>query len=445
MKSIFIFRRDLRLEDNTALNEALSKGEVLPIFIFDPRQINNNEYFSNNAFQFMIESLKELDRELKQKGSKLNIYQGEPHSILNKLVDDFDAVFVNRDYTPFSIKRDNEIKKVIEEKSKQIFSYHDYMLNPPEDGLKSDGTPYSVFTPYYNNAKNMKVKKPKTEKGNFLIDKNSQDISEMKYDVNKNIFRQGGRKESLKIIENISKFLNYEEDRDIPSLEGTTGLSAHNKFGTVSIREEYHHFSNYSGKNHPLVRQLYWRDFFMQLAFYSPKVFGKSFNKKYDDIKWIDNEKWFDAWKEGKTGFPIVDAGMRQLNKTGYMHNRVRMIVSSFLTKDLHIDWRKGEKYFAQQLVDYDPAVNNGSWQWAASTGADAQPYFRIFNPWRQQKRFDDGCRYIKKWVPELNNLTPTEIHRLEFYKSSNIDYPEPIVNHKEESEIAKKMYKILG
>ena len=440
MKNIFIFRRDLRLEDNTGLNEALKKGEVLLVFIFDPRQLEG-KYFSKNAFQFMVKSLKELDKELRNKGAKLNIYEGRPDEVLKNLVQGYDAVYVNEDYTPFSKERDKEIKTIVERQGKSFIPCKDYMLNPPEDILKQDGAPYSVFTPYYNNAREKDIQKPKTEKGSFLVDRSSKDIDVIKYEDNPEIFRKGGRSEALEILNDANRFLNYEEDRDLPEKEGTTGLSPHNKFGTVSIREVYHSFVDGLGKGHALVRQLYWRDFFMQLAYHNPGVFGKSFHKKFDSIDWSNDKKKFSAWCEGKTGFPIVDAGMRQLNTTGYMHNRVRMIVASFLAKDLHIDWREGERYFAQKLVDYDPCVNNGSWQWAASTGADAQPYFRIFNPWRQQKRFDDGCRYIKRWVPGLADLSPREIHGLEHEMPEGLDYPRPIVDHAKESLLAKEIY----
>ncbi|MFP4656543.1 MAG: cryptochrome/photolyase family protein [Candidatus Woesearchaeota archaeon] len=441
MRSIFVFRRDLRLEDNTGLNKALNEGDVLPIFILDPRQLEG-PYFSKKAYQFMLTSLKELDAELRKRGSKLNLYRGKPENVLERLPQDFDAVHVNGDYTPFSIERDKKIRAITERVGKFFFSHDDYMLNPPEKVLKQDGRPYSVFTPYYNNAKGYDIRRPETEKGTFLKDEDSDDINKIEIEFDEDVFKKGGRDEALVILKDVNRFINYENDRELPEKDGTTGLSAHNKFGTVSIREVYHKFVDGLGKEHALVRQLYWRDFFMQLAYHNPHVFGESFHKRFDGIRWRQDHEKFSAWCEGKTGFPIVDAGMRQLNTTGYMHNRLRMIVASFLTKDLKIDWRYGERYFAQKLLDYDPCVNNGSWQWAASTGADAQPYFRIFNPWRQQKRFDDSCRYIKKWVPELQDLSPSEIHALEHDTPDDIGCPIPIVDHKEESITAKEMFK---
>ena len=221
---------------------------------------------------------------------------------------------------------------------------------------------------------------------------------------------------------------NYEQERDFPAIKGTSGLSAHHKFGTLSVREVFQRVKENLGLSHSLIRELFWRDFFTHIGFYFPRVFSGCFYQEYDAIQWENNQKKFKAWCQAETGFPLVDAGMRELLSTGFMHNRVRMVVASFLTKDLHIDWRWGEKYFAQHLVDYDPAVNNGNWQWAASTGCDAQPYFRIFNPWRQQERFDSDCKYIKKWLPELKNIPAKKIHRRTEVSESLCGYPAPIV-----------------
>ena len=252
------------------------------------------------------------------------------------------------------------------------------------------------------------------------------------------------RKSALKVLDDLKKFENYKEDRDFPYLDKTTKLSKYLKFGTISPREAYYKILDEIGfeKGEPLLRQLYWRDFFIQIGFHFPKVMrGENFNSNYDKVDWIYNydDSNFKKWQEGKTGFPIIDAGMRELNETGYMHNRVRMIVSSFLTKDLHIHWTLGEKYFAKKLIDYDPLVNNSSWQWAASTGCDAQPYFRIFNPKLQQEKFDKECSYIKKWVEELRDKTPFEIHNFETINLS--PYPKTIVNHFEEKEKTLKRF----
>ncbi len=226
-------------------------------------------------------------------------------------------------------------------------------------------------------------------------------------------------------------------------MDATSRLSAHLKFGTCSVREVYYAIVQQLSPEHPLLRQLYWRDFFTHIAFHYPHVFGKAFHPQYDNLVWDNNRGHFQRWAEGTTGFPIVDAGMRELNATGFMHNRVRMIVASFLTKDLHISWRWGERYFAQHLVDYDPAVNNGNWQWAASTGCDAQPYFRIFNPWLQQQKFDPDCQYIYRWIPELNGIPATIIHKW-YSKHVDAPYPAPMLDHARESQIAKERYKNL-
>jgi deoxyribodipyrimidine photo-lyase len=256
----------------------------------------------------------------------------------------------------------------------------------------------------------------------------------------------GGRTEALHILEDLKRFKDYEKQRDIPAERGTTTLSAHHKFGTCSVRESYHAVARQLGKGHTLIRELYWRDFFTHIAYHFPHVFGHAFYEDYEALKWSKDQEMFKRWSEGTTGFPIVDAGMRELNATGFMHNRVRMITASLLVKDLHIDWRWGEQYFAQKLVDYDPCVNNGNWQWVASTGCDHQPYFRVFNPWLQQRRFDGDCRYIKRWVPELRDTDVKDIHdrssgSREFGEK---DYPDPIVEHETESQKAKEMFRAV-
>ncbi|KAA3606353.1 MAG: deoxyribodipyrimidine photo-lyase [Calditrichaeota bacterium] len=450
--SIFVFRRALRLEDNTGLLRALEFSEkVIPCFIFDKRQVRENSYKSQNSLQFLINSLKELDSKLRKKSSRLFLFYGIQEEILENLLTSqkIEAIFCNRDYTPFAIQRDEKIKNLCEKKGVEFYKFADYLLSEPENALKKDGTPYSIFTPFFRNASWKQVNIPeKISTNNFFSGKIDSEVDfavteKFLEKENPNIFVKGGRKEALGILTNLEKFHNYEEERNFPSLSKTTGLSAHLKFGTVSVREVYYKFFTKLGDSHPLIRQLYWRDFFTHIAFHFPQVFGNSFHKKYDQIEWKNDEKNFKLWCEGKTGFPIVDAGMRELSETGFMHNRVRMIVASFLVKDLHIDWRWGEKYFAKKLVDYDPSVNNGSWQWAASTGCDAQPYFRIFSPWSQQEKFDSDCLYIKKWIPELRNLEPKEIHKI--WKESSLfasDYPRQIVEHKEASSFAKEMFK---
>ncbi|MBY0110059.1 MAG: DNA photolyase family protein [Candidatus Babeliaceae bacterium] len=445
--SLFIFRRDLRIFDNTALIEALkSSAHVIVCFIFDPKQVTDkNDYKSNNAIQFMLESLSDLHDQLKKHSGHLYLFYGEPHDIIEDIckIKKIDALFINHDYTPYSLKRDAHIEKICKKLQIEFYAFHDLLLHAPDDVLTIANKPYTVFTPFYRAALKNPVTEPRQNNfknyytGKLITEKQPEEILKT---FNKNIFVHGGRENGLKILKHIENFKDYENTRDFPELK-TTGLSAHNKFGTLSIREEFHSMVKHLGASHMLVRQLYWRDFYTQIARHFPRVFGHSYLEKYDDLAWKNNPEDFKLWCEGKTGFPIVDAGMRQLNTTGWMHNRVRMIVASFLTKDLHIDWRMGEKYFAQHLVDYDPAVNNGSWQWAASTGCDPQPYFRIFNPWLQQQKFDPECLYIKCWVPELASYSPQIINALSTGKIDIPNYPKPMVDHAKQSAYAKEMF----
>jgi deoxyribodipyrimidine photo-lyase len=259
----------------------------------------------------------------------------------------------------------------------------------------------------------------------------------------------GGRNHANQILQEIAKYENYKDTRDFPGLNNTTKLSSYLKFGCISIREVYHQISKSLGKNHELIRQLYWRDFYLYIAFHFPYVFKRAFLQKYEKIPWRYNLDDFDKWKSGKTGYPIIDAGMRELNETGFMHNRIRMITASFLIKNLFLNWKWGMKYFAEKLIDHDTSVNNGSWQWAASTGVDSLPYFRIFNPWRQQKKFDKNCNYIKKWIPELRELKPKEIHNLEYHKidqiNESINYPKPMIDHRTSSDFVKQVFKEIS
>jgi deoxyribodipyrimidine photo-lyase len=448
-RSLFIFRRDLRLKDNTGLIQALRTSQhTIPCFIFDPSQIEKHRYQSMPGLQFMLESLLDLEQQLAKYDSKLSVFYGAPAVVLKKIIlqHKIDAVFVNHDYTPFSRKRDDKISSLCASHNVDFQSCNDLLLIEPEYALKADGTPYTVFTPFYKNARNYAVDQIQVIRAPKLYSKRLGDSlqSIIDKDLNTGLSQypeRGGRQRAITILKSLNKFKNYEEQRNIPSLHGTTLLSAHNKFGTCSIREVYYTVKKVLGADHSLLRELYWRDFFTHIGYHFPHVFGQAFRQKYDAIKWANNRGWFSRWCNGKTGFPIVDAGMRELNQTGYMHNRVRMITASYLVKDLQIDWRWGERYFAQNLVDYDPCVNNGNWQWAASTGCDAQPYFRIFNPWLQQKKFDSECKYIYRWIPELRNFTPMQIHQ--WYKNpQTAKYPEPIVEHSTQSAKTKALFK---
>lgn len=409
MKTLFIFRRDLRLEDNLGLLAAAKESDtVIPAFIFTPEQIENNPYRSDASLQFLLESLEELDP---------YIFYGAPEKVVEQCIKELhiDQVVVNRDYTPYSIKRDQKIEAVCKKHKVTFKSYDDALLHTPEETLKADGKPYTIFTPYFRNASKLPVANPQKGKIDNFYTKpipfaKSKEILPKR---NPNPFLKGGRKAALQALH-----------------EGP--LSPYLKYTLLSPREVFHHL----GPHHPRIRSLYWRDFFSHIAFFFPHVFKGAFHKKYDKLSWSYDKKAFGKWCEGKTGFPIVDAAMRQLNATGFMPNRMRMIVGSFLTKDLHIDWRLGEKYFAQKLIDYDPALNNGNWQWVASTGCDAQPYFRIFNPWSQQEKFDPDCVYIKTWMPELADFPPEMIHQGLV--------TEPMVDHAEEAKAALKAYKSI-
>lgn len=441
--SLFIFRRDLRIQDNSALNQATNISDhVLPCFIFDPRQIQHHPYQSRPALQFMMQSIIDLQQAFQGIGFELALYDGLPVDVVKQVFQQhrIQAVFVNRDYTPFSRLRDNELVQVCQDLNIGFHVVPDYLLTEPEQAVKSDGSPYKVFTAFYNNARQLPVALPKAlEKPNFiLVDGESSALPQPETLVKGS---PGGRKQALGILRALDKQTDYQALRDYPALDATSRLSAHLKFGTCSVREAYYAIAHHLGSEHPLLRQLYWRDFFSHIAFHYPHVFGKAFHSQYDRMAWDNNRGYFQRWCGGKTGFPIVDAGMRELNATGFMHNRVRMIVASFLVKDLHISWRWGERYFAQHLVDYDPSVNNGNWQWAASTGCDAQPYFRIFNPWLQQQKFDPDCQYIFRWIPELNGIPTAIIHNWHSKYSAGI-YPAPMVDHAHESQIAKERYK---
>jgi deoxyribodipyrimidine photo-lyase len=397
----------------------------------------------------MQECIIGLKKQLEARKGNLYFFKGKPWDIVNDLLSnselDLHSIFFNRDYTPYSKKRDKLIQKVAKSHDVPCRVFSDLLLNEPESVLKNDRTPYTVFTPFYRKASENKIPHPNyINLDNFFNRQNfgSINLEDMESSDNPYIFIRGGRKNGSLILQNLRQYRNYETERDIPSKQGTTLLSSHLRFGTLSIREVFHAIKNQ--ENFPLLRQLYWRDFYHYIGFYFPYVFKKSFREKYNNLKWVYNEKVFKKWTEGKTGFPIVDAGMRQLNKTGFMHNRIRMIVASFLTKDLHINWQQGEKYFAQKLVDFDISVNNGNWQWSSSTGCDPVPYFRIFNPWTQQKKYDPDCKYIKKYISELRDLTPKEIHNLEKSTPRGLIYPRPIVNHSEARKKALRMFKTI-
>ena len=448
-KGLFLFRRDLRLPDNTGLSQALQVSRwVLPVFIFDPRQVQAHPYRSAAALRFMLESLQDLEGQLQQSGGKLFYFYGQAEEVVGRLIESgkADAVFVNDDYTPFSRKRDRAIKRICDRAGCAFFSFADSLLHAPGEVLKSGGGPYTVFTPFFRKAQQRPVAEPQEQAlGRFftgsLAGEDPKAWTRVAADGSAVSLWHGGRSAALKILARLKSFADYDRARDVPAEAGTTCLSPHHKFGTCSVRETYWSVLKKLGEGHGIIRSLYWRDFFTHIAYFFPQVFGHAFQAQLDRLSWKRDRKTFQRWCQGLTGFPIVDAGMRQLNETGWMHNRVRMITASFLVKDLHIDWRWGEKYFAQHLVDYDPCVNNGNWQWAASTGCDAQPYFRIFNPWRQQQRFDIDGRYIQQWVPELADCPVAMIQALEKGAAPPSGYPRIIVDHAQEKERALAMF----
>ncbi|MBF02226.1 MAG: deoxyribodipyrimidine photolyase [Flavobacterium sp.] len=423
--NIFWFRRDLRLNDNVGLFHALhEKEEVLPIFIFDSTILN--ELPKEDArVQFIHEQLEKIQKQLEKKGKSLAVFSGEPKKIFQKLIEQnkIKTVYTNHDYEPYARKRDKEVYQLFKENDISFKTSKDQVIFEKEEVVKDDGTPYVVYTPY---SKKWKEKLQKTKLTQYKSEDKLEQIVKHKYPF-LSLEDIGFKPTKIKLPEyNVSEKLmnNYEETRNFPAIHGTSLLGIHLRFGTVSIREMVQKAQ--AVKNETFLKELIWREFFMQILWHFPKTTTESFKPKYDAIEWRNDEKQFQKWCEGKTGYPFVDAGMRELNATGHMHNRVRMIVASFLCKHLLIDWRWGETYFAQKLLDYEQASNVGNWQWAAGSGVDAAPYFRIFNPTEQIKKFDKDLKYIKKWIPELD--------------TSN--YPEPIVDHKEARERCLKVYK---
>ncbi len=450
MKSVFIFRRDYRIDDNIGLIECLKASEsVLPIFIFTPEQSNKkeNKYFSDNSFQFLIESLKELDSLLPH---KLFMLQEENVKALKELKKhyDYNAIYTNRDYTPYAIFRDEEIKKFCLSENIEFHNeFEDYLLMPLGTFLKADNNPYTKYTPFKNNAYKFNFPKPikcphsllKKFVSNLSFTSNikctANDIDKL-YDNNEKIIYHGGRTEGLKRLSKLGDFKKYEDERNILS-KSTTHLSAYINFGCVSIRECFWTIADKLNKKHGLNDQLLWREFWYYIGFYFPHVIHFKGNNKpmwpeYEKIDWKNSKKVFDAWCNGTTGFPAVDAGMRELNETGYMHNRARLITSGVLVKNFGIDWRWGELYFSKKLVDINAPVNNGNWQWSASTGENKGEYYRIMNPWTQSEKFDKNAEYIKKWIPELKDVLPKDIHNWgEMYKNyPDINYPKPVVQY---------------
>ena len=425
--SIFWFRRDLRLDDNAALFHALKCGyKVLPIFIFDKNILDKLENKKDGRVEFIHQALSEIQEKLISLESSLLVKIGSPREVWKNLVEDFEIaeVFTNHDYEKYAIERDKEIGEMLNANGIAFYTFKDQTIFEKKEILSGAGTPYTVFTPYSRKWKetlnDFYLKSYPTESyfQNFVKTPIFQipSLQEIGFEEIGNVFPKNEIREEL-----IKK---YDELRDIPSVIGTSRLSVHLRFGTVSIRKLV---QKAKVLNEKWLNELIWRDFYMNILYNFPHISeGKSFRKEYDNIVWRNNEMEFQKWCDGKTGYPIVDAGMRELNATGFMHNRVRMITASFLIKHLLIDWRWGEAYFVEKLLDFDFSANNGGWQWASSSGCDAAPYFRIFNPTSQTQKFDPELKYIKKWIPELNSF----------------DYPKPIVEHSFARERVLKVYK---
>ena len=414
-RSIFWFRRDLRLVDNHGLFQALIQSEIVyPIFIFD-NNITKNLEKNDHRLSFIYKQLDSINLELKKYNSSLTILNGNPLKIFKKICKEIsiDKVFWNKDYEPYALERDNEVVDFLESTNIKSFNYKDQVIFEENEVVKKDGKPYVVYTPYSRKwiEKLINDGFKSYDSENFIskiktLECELKDQNKINFNLSKII------PPDINFNENVID--NYERDRNIPAINATSKLGLHLRFGTKSVRSLVKK-SNMSN-NKTFLKELIWREFFMQILWHFPSTITKSFKSKYEKIKWRNNMVEFKAWCNGKTGYPIVDAGMRELNETGFMHNRVRMITASFLCKHLLIDWRIGEKYFATKLFDYEQSSNIGNWQWVAGCGVDAAPYFRIFNPSEQQKKFDKEKAYIKKWVPEYNtNNYPKEIveHKL--------------------------------
>jgi len=425
--SIFWFRRDLRLDDNAGLYHALkSKNSVLPVFIFDKEILDRLDDKDDARVTFIHETVAALDQQLHRHGSSLRVLHDKAEDAWHALLKEYQiaAVYTNHDYEPYAKERDSDIENLLKKHGIPFHTYKDQVIFEKDEAVKDDGKPYTVYTPYnrkwYQKIKPFYFKAYPNKKyfSNFFqMDALPlPSLKQMGFEKSNREFPPIHYKEYIS---------EYPEKRDFPAIKGTTHIGLHLRFGTISIRELAR--TAYGFKEKTWLNELIWREFYMMILHHFPHTAGNSFKPEYDRIKWVNDEKQFEAWCKGETGYPLVDAGMRELNATGYMHNRVRMVVASFLCKDLLIDWRWGERYFARKLLDYEMASNVGGWQWSAGCGTDAAPYFRIFNPDAQLKKFDPDLQYIKKWVPEYADFSK---------------YPKPIVDHAFARERCLKVFK---
>ncbi len=423
----FWFRRDLRLYDNCGLYHALKSGfKVLPVFIFDRAILDKLEDEDDARVSFIYDTVVELDRELKKIGSSLIIKHAEPHKAWQQLVEEYktSGVYTNEDYEPYALQRDAAVSNFLASRCISFHKFKDQVIFSPQEVLKDNGKPYTVYSPYQRTwmqslKPDFHLKAYPTEKyfsSFFLFNSQTPSLEEIGFKKSCLSFPGKNYKDVIG---------NYAQTRDYPSVGGTSKISIHMRFGTISVREVA--TEAYRSMEKTWLKELIWREFYMMILWYFPQTVKYSFRPAFDKIDWRNNSEEFDAWCKGETGYPIVDAGMRQLNNTGWMHNRVRMITASFLTKHLLVDWRWGEAYFARKLLDYDQASNVGGWQWAAGSGNDAVPYFRVFNPELQTQKFDPELKYIKTFLPEF---------------SDPFKYPKPIVEHKFARERALRVFK---
>ncbi len=422
--NIFWFRRDLRLTDNAGLYHALKAGDVQCIFIFDRKILDLLEDRNDARVTFIYDQVCRLKKELNALGSDLKIFYSSPEKVFDELSSAYkiNTVYTNRDYEPYALKRDAAVETLLKKKQIEFKTFKDQCIFEQLEVCKDDGKAYTVFTPYKNK---WYAKVNDFYLSSYPNEKYFKNFHKCSVERVLSLEEMNFSRSSISIPEPEykSKLASYKEKRDIPSLNATSRISVHLRFGTVSIRELAR---NARGESEAWLNELIWRDFYFMILWNFPHAATSAFKPPYEKVEWRNNEEEFQRWCEGKTGYPIVDAGMRELNNTGFMHNRVRMIVASFLTKHLLIDWRWGEAYFAKKLIDFELSSNNGGWQWASSSGCDAAPYFRIFNPTEQMKKFDPKFEYIKKWVPEFQELT----------------YPKPIVDHKFARERCLNAYK---
>lgn len=441
-RGICWIRRDLRLQDHTALQKACEQcDEVAIVFVFDSNILSQLDDPTDRRMTFIYNALIEVDADLQKQGSRLLVSYGDPIEAIPKVVEELkaEAVFTNEDYEGYAKRRDDTIRERLTEDGLEFHSFKDQVIFSADEVLKVDGTAYQVFTPYKRAwLKQFQPKMVLEKKPHFKRLLKSEHIKKKhhlkpleKYGFQlSDVLIPTGRSGALKTLKMFEPQLkNYDKERDFPAARGTSKLSPHLRFGTISIREAVRFCWGKKSKGAEVwLSELIWREFYFMILDQFPYVETGAFKKQYNKINWPGKQQHFIAWCEGQTGFPIVDAAMRQLNATGFMHNRLRMVAASFLVKDLLVDWRKGEAYFAKKLLDFDLAANNGGWQWSASTGCDAQPYFRIFNPESQQKKFDPEGVFLRQWVPE--------------YFDEESQYPEPIVNHKVQRQRAMELFK---